>query len=714
MRVALPGDALRRRARNRRRIAIGVSMLAVGIAAAGFDATRERARALVAPPRAPTLEIGIRFEDLHPIHQQRRDALETGRLQVSDADLAPATLDIGGETLEAKLRLADGPLQSLTGEKWPLRLLVAKRGHLYGQRSLTLTPPTVGSVVDALFLDHLERHGVLSARLLFVDAKFNGRRLGSMELAEVPSTELLERQQRRDGVVVRVAPDGRVVALEPLRIARSRKLRSDLERAVALVGAALAGTRAADQIFDAGPTGQFLASAERWDMRSSLLWSQLRFYLNPLTARLEPVGVPVAGASVGDAGVVAPIRTPFARQLLANPAIRAAFESAQRRLDAEFADGTAWRRAADRERELRNLIEREDPQPVVAELAARPRVELPEFAGEPRIGADPSDPLPLVGVEETLALHPFLEWVASERELRVRPGTWSVRGSLILPDRVGLRIAGPTVLRFEPRAGLIARGPLHFEGSPDAPIVLEGPPGTREDELWSGVYVVESEQASAWKHVFVRNTGGFERAGWSLPGGVVFRKTHVELEDCEFRTSLAADALNLVRATFRLRDLEVHDAGSDAVDFDYSNGSVERARITLAVGDAIDLGGSRVEVNGALLTDIGDKAISVGERSELLARALDVQRVSIGVASKNSSSAEVRDSEFRQVGLVGLIAYRNRSEYEPGTIYASDNRFGSGVRRALVERGSRIVVDGTETPADDISIASIEAVAATE
>ena len=401
----------------------------------------------------------------------------------------------------------------------------------------------------------------------------------------------------------------------------------------------------------------------------------------------------------------------------ADHAIQEAFDLARREIAAAYSDGTAWDRAAARAEKLRPLFGRDLPPFPIADLTplrGMRRLAAPAARPDALVDRTAESPLPLRTVEETLARHPFLDWHEGSNELRVRRGIWSVDGSMILPPRVGLRIPAGTVLRFAPRAGLIARGPLHFDGSLEAPIVLEGPPGSRRSQLWAGVFVVESAARSEWKHVVVRNTGGFRRGSWTLPGGVVFRQTRVDLESCSLQTSLADDALNLIRSSFRLRDVDVSNAASDAIDFDYSEGSVERGTISFAAGDGLDLGGSRATLRDVHLTEIDDKAISVGERSELSADRIRVVRTSIGIASKNSSQAAIRDSVFDNVSLVGLIAYRNRAEYEPGVIVSNGNEFRRTTRVALAETGSRIVVDGAETRVEDVSIASVGAVAAAE
>lgn len=685
--------------------------------------------------RAPRLEIGLKFKKLHPIHQQRDAALRTGHLDVSDDDFAPATLEIDGHPARAELRLAAGSLEALAGEKWPLQVRVTHGDHVFGIRALTLKAPNRNAHADALFLADLAERGVLATRLLFVDTLLNGKRLGLMALAEIPSTELLERQQRRDGVVVEIEWDPvlSVVAVEPERVRRSAKLSSALGLARLLVEKARDRTAAADLVFDAETMGSFLAVAEHWGRTPSLEWDTLRFFLNPLTSRLEPVGIPTEQTidatekafAFSTSGVKRPMKPqpkPLVRWMLANPGIREAFERARETIAAEFANGSAWKPAVERERALRRLLQWDDPSIEALDFAAlrsapRPAIHT-GISSETRAGIrgerGASTPLPHRTLEDDLERHPFLVWDAVAAELRVRSGNWRVRGSIIVPDGVALVIPAATVLRFEPQSGLIARGPLRFEGTKEEPIVLEGPPGTKRSQLWSGVYVVESDRPSHWKHVIVRNTGGFAWGDWSLSGGVVFRKTHVELEHCALRTSLADDALNLIRSTFRLRDVEVTNAASDAIDFDYSQGSIEGGNISRAAGDGLDLGGSKVEVSGTRLFEILDKAISVGERSQLTAHEIVVERVSIGIASKNASDTRISDSELRDISLVGLIAYTNRSEYGPGTISAERIRFVRTARNTLVEAGSRIVVDGIVMPARDISIGSVAALAAVE
>jgi hypothetical protein len=342
-------------------------------------------------------------------------------------------------------------------------------------------------------------------------------------------------------------------------------------------------------------------------------------------------------------------------------------------------------------------LRRVDAASTVAEVA-RAR------ADEAVRAADPALPLPTVSLAETLARHPFLAWDEASGELRAPAGRWDVQGSLILPRGAGLTLPAGTVLRFQPRHGLIARGPLVFLGEEAAPVVLEGPAGERKSQLWSGVYVVESERPSRWSHVVIRNAGGFERNGWMLAGGVVFRKARVDLDHCAFTGDRTDDALNIVRSAFSLRDVTILEPRSDGFDGDYVEGTIAGGFISRAGGDGIDLGGSRVTVRGTRLLDIRDKAISVGERSQLSARDIQIEHAGIGLASKNGSDATIADSTLSDINDVALVAYTNRPEFGPGSLTAENNRITRAALSALAQTGSRVLIDGTILPPVDAAI----------
>jgi len=317
-------------------------------------------------------------------------------------------------------------------------------------------------------------------------------------------------------------------------------------------------------------------------------------------------------------------------------------------------------------------------------------------------------PIPEPGVEELLARHPFLELEAEERTFSVAPGTWQVRGVLVVPTGFALRLPAGTTLRFAADGALIARGDLQLEGSAEAPVVLEGLPGGDGDQPWQGIFVLEADRLSRWTHVTVRNTTGILRSGLELTGGVTFFESPVEMQQCRFIGNRAEDALNLVHSEFRLTDLLFEETRSDALDVDFSDGTIEggvfRDVGIDGGGDGVDVSGSVVTLEGTRFFDVHDKALSVGERSEMTARGVTVERAATGAASKDGSILDIRDSKIDATQTAALMAYAKKPEFGPGRIEASGLVFGVLVPDARAQIGSVIVIDGRPVEPEEIDV----------
>jgi hypothetical protein len=195
--------------------------------------------------------------------------------------------------------------------------------------------------------------------------------------------------------------------------------------------------------------------------------------------------------------------------------------------------------------------------------------------------------------------------------------------------------------------------------------------------------------------------------GWEVTGAVTFRKNSVTLEHCVFEDNSAEDALNIVRSSFSMRDVEIRDARSDAFDGDFVTGSVEGGHIHRIGGDGIDVSGAEIEVRGARLSDIRDKAISVGEGSQLSARDLTIERVGTAIAVKDRSEARIESSVLRQISHVAFMSYTKKSEFGGGTLSVQDVSIEGAARLAVAQTGSRLEIDGKALATEDVDIESL-------
>ena len=779
------------------------------------------------------LHLDIKFKHLEKLRAKRNEAIDKGVLMASNDDFVPATIRHDGRSIKARIRLKGDAIDHLLGDKWSFRVKVRKNDQLFGMRRFSIQAPAVRDFqAEPIFLSHLKREGILTPRYRFVDVAINGKDIGVMAVEEHFSKELLESQRRREGVILRFDENGfwqnfslngtfgpygnpHVSILKPFRaskIAESPALQTDFATAVGLLRGLLAGKLAPTDVFDMTLMARFMAVCEVWRTHHPLAWHNMRFYYNPLTARLEPVGFDGnVQAVIHEPGLVA-TRGGFTPYLLADDEFKAIFIAELARIAGDMADGsiTDWARPI--ENELVPLLqeglqhiepmrfdalsqraqslatidaERFDhfvsplgdpdmkyPEPIMAYVCgncATPRMELVNILPVPvvvhsievsrrsGVGADATiplirsafpieipatkafqrptsvfieidsaddldqfkvdlevqvnaqtehntvrasayydllsvNPLPAASLEEALGAHPFLRIGDDQSGLVVDSGSWEVTSPLIIPADMALTLSPGTELLFDEGGILVATGPLHFHGTEEAPIRLAPRAGAG---TWGGLVSLRSNAPFEWRHVVVERTSGFQRTGWRLTGGTTLRKAEVKIAHSRFVGNRAEDALNLIRTRFELEDVEFEDTSSDALDADFSDGVIRGGRFSQIGGDGIDVSGAKIEVDGTILEDIDDKAISVGEASRLIARNVRIVRVGTGVASKDASEFIFEDSSIEEASTAGVSVYTKKPVYGPASATLLRIDMKNVATDVLVQSGNRATVDGT-------------------
>ena len=308
---------------------------------------------LLDPADIPTLHIDIRFRHLQTLYAKRQEALQKGFLIQGEDDFVPASIRLDQRTIPVELRLKGDMPDHFRGDKWSFRIHTRGDAQLFGLRRFSVQDPaTRGYQAELLYHETLRRLGVLAPRYFFVRVVVNGNAVGVMALEEHGAKELLERNGRRDGVIVRLDEsllwDSRLAkgeraqrlggpfeshlvapidAFQMAKIAKSPQLMRELEVAAGLLRAFVDGVMPASEVFDVELLGRYLAATELWGAWHASVWLNQRFYLNPLTMRLEPIGFDAHVEIDPDQGAIAAPDS-FAGRMLADPEVRAAFERA--------------------------------------------------------------------------------------------------------------------------------------------------------------------------------------------------------------------------------------------------------------------------------------------------------------------------------------------------------------------------------------------------
>lgn len=277
------------------------------------------------------VSIDIKQQDYDKLVAKREEALRIGILLNTSEEYVPATIRYKDQSLKAKLRLKGDLIDHLQGEAWSFRVELKGDGTLFGMRTFSIQhPSTRRYLYEWLYHESLRREGLIALRYQFLDVTINGRSLGIYAMEEHFGKELIEHNERREGVIVRFNEDVLwkdraqdnviwnrefsvinsdkiwienesnnelrdivVAEVEPFdrkHVLADPQLLGQFRVASALLEQFRRGQLATHQVFDIDKLAKFLVLSELNGARHALFWYNLRFYYNPITSLLEPIG----------------------------------------------------------------------------------------------------------------------------------------------------------------------------------------------------------------------------------------------------------------------------------------------------------------------------------------------------------------------------------------------------------------------------------------
>jgi len=796
--------------------------------------------ALYTPNGLRTLYLDIPFDSMQSMELKRTEALSMGILLSSDDDYVPATIRFDDQTvLDIDIRLKGDWTDHLEGEKWSFRVHIQEDwGNVLGMRRFSLQAPETRNFLHEWAMhENFLNEGILTTRYSFVNVLINGEFIGIYALEEAFSTELMESQQRREGVIVRFDEDmqwenwanfgqetiarknsylitdadtAQVTLFREGRVIDNSDLSAEAKAAVSLLTAFQAGELDVSHVFDVELFGRFFAITDWWSGNHGAAWHNMRYYFNPITGLLEPVGFdnnPAVHSTTQLAGVIdqlAIFSDPEIREVYAetldvlsreayldsfwqsiqdqyavyDSALRKEYGSTYRQITSkDFLEensklirtnlqpvnpmyGTYQVISADDEVNIleialynsfllpleltRFTIDGEDQR--LPEIRVKEGTELARISPYPLLnyytagairpdrlqfslpneientheevdirayvriaglstqyieyeiqlmpqwidldlesGLLPSQP----DVETVLLMHSFLRESSDGGSLYTLAGEWDVQGDLILPDGYGLHISPGTTLLFTEGSILFSNhSPVHIQGMEEKPVILDA-----QQDSWGGLVILNTDETSIWQRAVVKNTAGVNRDGWILTGGITIYRSPIILRESFINSASAEDAINIISTDFNFNEIVIADTPSDAFDGDFVTGMIRDCIFHDIAGDALDFSGSQIGMSDLTIFDVQDKAISAGEQSTIEADGLTINRVGVGLASKDLSVIRVEDSSITSAITTGLAAYTKKPQYGPASIFVSNVAIEDSPSN-LCQTGSVIKVDG--------------------
>ena len=108
--------------------------------------------------------------------------------------------------------------------------------------------------------------------------------------------------------------------------------------------------------------------------------------------------------------------------------------------------------------------------------------------------------------------------------------------------------------------------------------------------------MLNAKRKSVLEHVVFDNLCAPSRKGWTLTGAVTFYESPVSISNCSFQNSRSEDSLNIVRSAFSIKHSQFVASRGDALDCDFTNGTLHRVAFLKSGNDAADFSGSYVHL----------------------------------------------------------------------------------------------------------------------
>ena len=150
---------------------------------------------------------------------------------------------------------------------------------------------------------------------------------------------------------------------------------------------------------------------------------------------------------------------------------------------------------------------------------------------------------------------------------------------------------------------------------------------------------------------------------YNLMGSINFFNSEVIFDKVSFERICSEDALNIVSSDFKIINSKFIENCSDSIDIDFGSGEISDTYFYNIGNDAIDFSGSNVNVKNIKLNNVGDKLISVGEKSNINILNILGTDSFVGIVSKDGSITKINNVNLKNM-KIGLAAYIKKNEYK--------------------------------------------------
>ena len=248
-------------------------------------------------------------------------------------------------------------------------------------------------------------------------------------------------------------------------------------------------------------------------------------------------------------------------------------------------------------------------------------------------------------VERTVFLNNNPGFIADpddDQVVALPTGRHFITKTVVIPQRLTLRIEAGAELVMGAETSLVAYGPVKAHGRADAPIrIVSG-----SSRPWGALAIIRPGGPSVLRHVHVSGGSGATVDGITLTGAVAIHDGDVVIERSRFTDCPAQHALNVRNGTVNVRGSFFARNAGDAVALDYVSGTITRCHFADNLGNGLGISGAVVTVSGNRIERTSDAGIIIDEEACVTAVNNLLMYNRIGIAVTDLSVAHIDNCTF--------------------------------------------------------------------
>ena len=195
------------------------------------------------------------------------------------------------------------------------------------------------------------------------------------------------------------------------------------------------------------------------------------------------------------------------------------------------------------------------------------------------------------------------------------------------------------------------------------------------------------------KHLEIKNLISPNLNGYTLYGGLNIIDSNIQASDILFNNSRSEDALNLINSKSKISNLKFLNSKSDGLDIDSGSSEIKNIYCKNIGNDCVDFSNANILIDEISATNVFDKTVSVGEKSNVKIKNLNIKNSEIGIAVKDNSNSEIKNYIIENTTLP-IAVFVKKQEYGPAKLIVNKIKLKKSNQVFLVDNKSYLEISG--------------------